>query len=129
MNPPVLSASPAPRKIRVRWLLVWVAALLWLVVLFFRLADLQLVHYSEYFARAQKQQERSFEVSPARGAIYDRNGHELAVSTPMDSLFGDPADIADPAMVARLIAPIVGVSPGDIEDKIRDARTPVRLAR
>jgi cell division protein FtsI (penicillin-binding protein 3) len=123
------SNSDSPPKIRVRWLTIWIVAVLWLLALFFRLGDLQLYRYSDYLARAQKQQQRSFEVSPARGTIYDRNGHELAVSTPMDSLFGDPADINDAAMVARLVAPILGDSAADIEAKIRDARTPVRLAR
>lgn len=126
---PLTSDSDSPPKVRVRWLVLWIAALVWLIALFFRLGDLQLVHYTDYLARAEHQQERSFEVSPARGTIYDRNGHELAVSTPMDSLFGDPSDIHDPAMVARLVAPILGVPAGDIEDKIRNARTPVRLAR
>lgn len=119
----------SPPKMRVRWLAIWILAIIWLLALLFRLGDLQLYRYSDYLARAQKQQQRSFEVSPARGAIYDRNGHELAVSTPMDSLFGDPADIHDPAMIARLVAPILGESSSDIESKIRDARTPVRLAR
>ena len=126
---PALPDSHSPPKIRVRWLVVWVVAVLWMAALFLRLGDLQLVHYTDYLALAQRQQERSFEVSPARGTIYDRNGHELAVSTPIDSLFGDPADIHDPAMVARLVAPILGVPAGEIENKIRDARTPVRLAR
>ena len=124
--PPEIST---PSKIRIRWLILWAFAVVWLAAIFFRLADLQLVRYSEFYARAQKQQQRSFEVSPARGTIYDRNGHELAVSTPMDSLFGDPADVHDPAMVARLIAPILGTPAGEIEGKIRAARTPVRLAR
>ena len=37
--------------------------------------------------------------------IYDRKGRELAISLPMDSVFGDPAEITDPEMVARLLAP------------------------
>lgn len=126
---PVSTEFDSPRKIRIRWLTIWIVAVLWLVTLFFRLGDLQLYRYSDYLARAQKQQQRSFEVSPARGTIYDRNGHELAVSTPMDSLFGDPVDIHDPAMVARLVAPILSESAADMESKIRAAHTPVRLAR
>jgi cell division protein FtsI (penicillin-binding protein 3) len=126
---PEPSNSHSPHKIRTRWLVIWAAAVIWTAALTFRLGDLQLYRYSDYLARAQKQQERSFEVSPARGTIYDRNGHELAVSTAMDSLFADPADIHDPAMVARLVAPILGDPAEEIEDKIREARTPVRLAR
>ncbi|MGA9631093.1 MAG: penicillin-binding transpeptidase domain-containing protein, partial [Candidatus Acidiferrales bacterium] len=70
-----------------------------------------------------------FEISPKRGTIYDRKGRELAVSLPMDSVFGDPAEITDVDMVGRLLSRVLNVSAEDIETKIREAHTPVRLAR
>jgi cell division protein FtsI (penicillin-binding protein 3) len=117
------------RNLRIRWLVVWVLAVAWMVVVLARLSYLQLFRYSEYFAKAQRQQERIFEISPNRGTIYDRNGRELAVSLPMDSVFADPAEISDPEMVARLLSHILNVSADDLETKIRAAHTPVRLAR
>jgi len=117
------------RNPRLRWLVVWVLAVAWMAVVVGRLSYLQLFSYSEYLAKAQRQQQRIFEISPMRGTIYDRKGRELAVSLPMDSVFGDPAEITDVEMVSRLLSRVLEVPAEDIEEKIRDARTPVRLAR
>jgi cell division protein FtsI (penicillin-binding protein 3) len=117
------------RNLRLRWLIVWVVAMVWMAVVFGRLSYLQLFRYSEYFAKAQHQQQRIFEISPSRGTIYDRNGRELAVSLPMDSVFADPTDISDPEMVAQLLSRVIDVPADDLETKIREAHTPVRLAR
>lgn len=117
------------RNPRLRWLIVWIAAVVWLVAVVGRLSYLQLFCYSEYLAKAQHQQQRIFEISPMRGTIYDRKGRELAVSLPMDSVFADPTDISDVPMVARLISPVLDVPAEEIESKIGQSRTPVRLAK
>lgn len=117
------------RNPRLRWLIVWVAAVVWIVAVLGRLSYLQLFCYSEYLAKAQRQQQRIFEISPMRGTIYDRKGRELAVSLPMDSVFADPADVSDVPMVARLISPVLDVPAEEIESKIGQSRTPVRLAK
>jgi cell division protein FtsI (penicillin-binding protein 3) len=120
------------RNPRLRWLFVWVVALVWMVAVLARLSYLQLFCYSEYFAKAQHQQQRIFETSPKRGTVYDRKGRELAVSLPMDSVFADPAEITDAEMVGRLLARILSdpaTSADEIETKIREARVPIRLAR
>src|ERR1700690_154099 len=119
------------RNPRLRWLFVWIVALVWMVAVLARLSYLQLFCYSEYFAKAQHQQQRIFEISPKRGTIYDRKGRELAVSLPMDSVFADPAEITDAEMVGRLLSRILSdpSSPEEIKTKIREAHTPIRLAR
>jgi cell division protein FtsI (penicillin-binding protein 3) len=119
------------RNPRLRWLFVWIVALVWMVAVLARLSYLQLFCYSEYFAKAQHQQQRIFEISPKRGTIYDRKGRELAVSLPMDSVFADPAEITDAEMVGRLLSRILSdpSSPEEIETKIREAHSPIRLAR
>jgi cell division protein FtsI (penicillin-binding protein 3) len=117
------------RNPRMRWLVVCIVATLWLAVILGRLSYLQLFRYSEYFGKAQRQQQRIFEISPKRGTVYDRKGRELAVSLPMDSVFADPSDISDPEMVARLLSRVLGVPADELETKIRAARTPVRLAK
>ena len=117
------------RNPRLRWLVIWVLAVVWLAVVLARLGYLQLFCYSEYFARAQRQQQRIFEISPKRGTIYDRKGRELAVSLPMDSVFGDPAEITDATMAATLLSRVLDVPAEELETKIREARTPVRLAK
>jgi cell division protein FtsI (penicillin-binding protein 3) len=117
------------RNPRLRWLVVWVLAVVWIAVVIGRLSYLQLFSYGEYLAKAQRQQQRIFEISPMRGPIYDRKGRELAVSLPLDSVFGDPAEIADVDMVSRLLSRVLDVSADDLADKLRQAKTPVRLAR
>lgn len=117
------------RNPRLRWLVVWVLAVVWMLAVLARLSYLQLFSYSEYFARAQRQQQRIFEISPKRGPILDRKGRELAVSIPMDSVFADPADISDAEMVARLLSRVLDIPAEELETRIREARTPVRLAK
>jgi cell division protein FtsI (penicillin-binding protein 3) len=117
------------RSPRLRWLVVWVLAVVWMVAVLARVSYLQLFCYSEYFARAQRQQQRTFEISPKRGQILDRKGRELAVSLPMDSVFADPADVSDAEMVARLLSRVLDIPADDLETRIREARTPVRLAK
>src|ERR1700733_13823907 len=117
------------RNPRLRWLVVWVLAVAWLGGVVGGLSYLQLFSYSEYLAKAQRQQQRIFEISPMRGPIYDRKGRELAVSLPMDSVFGDPAEIADIEAVSRLLSRVLDVPADDLEEKIREAKTPVRLSR
>jgi cell division protein FtsI (penicillin-binding protein 3) len=117
------------RSPRLRWLVVWVVAVIWMGAVLARLSYLQLFCYSEYFAKAQHQQQRIFEISPMRGVIYDRKGRELAVSIPMDSVFADPTDIKDPEMVARLLSRVLNVPADELETKINEASKPVRLAK
>src|ERR1700722_7496009 len=117
------------RNPRLRWLLVWVLAVVWIAVDIGRLSYLQFFSYGEYLAKAQRQQQRIFEISPMRGPIYDRKARELAVSLPMDSVFGDPAEIADVETVSQLLSRVLGVPADDLSEKLREARTPVRLAR
>src|SRR6204780_1640508 len=117
------------RNPRLRWLAVWALAVVWMVAVLARLSYLQLFCYSEYLAKAQHQQQRIFEISPKRGTIFDRKGRELAVSLPMDSVFGDPAEITDVEMGSRLLSRVLDAPAEDLEEKIREAKTPVRLAR
>src|ERR1700746_834474 len=117
------------RNPRLRWLVVWVLAVVWMAAVLARLSYLQLFCYSEYLAKAQHQQQRIFEISPNRGTIYDRKGRELAVSIPMDSVFAAPAEVTDAEMVARLLSAVLPASAEELETKIHEARTPVRLGR
>ena len=39
--------------------------------------------------------QRTFEVAPRRGVLYDRNLHELAMTVQADSIYADPVEIDD----------------------------------
>jgi cell division protein FtsI (penicillin-binding protein 3) len=80
-----------------------------------RLFWLQVVRHGEFVERAQKQQQRTFEVAPRRGVLYDRNLRGLAMTVQVDSIFAVPTEIADKQAVAHLLAPIVHTDPDDAQ--------------
>ncbi|MFZ1917250.1 MAG: penicillin-binding protein [Terriglobales bacterium] len=84
---------------------------LWLVVICLRLVYLQIFCYGDFERRAQHQQQRSFELSSRRGIIYDRAGHELAMSIDVDSAFIVPTETPDLANTVSLISRITKDDP------------------
>src|ERR1035438_5856362 len=107
------NVTGASRSAVNRLLMVGGLALLWAIAVVGRLGYLQLVRHSDYLARAQKQQQRTIEITPQRGVIFDRYMHPLAMSVPVKSAFAVPAEIADETMVAHLLSGIVNV-PEDV---------------
>jgi cell division protein FtsI (penicillin-binding protein 3) len=110
-------------KSPLRWFFLCGVGIFWATAIFVRLGYLQLFHYKLYLEKAERQQERSFEITPPRGTIYDRNGHELAMSVPLDAAVADPAEIADPGMLAGLVSPVLGISSEDIQRKLYEKRS------
>jgi cell division protein FtsI (penicillin-binding protein 3) len=117
------------RTPRVRIVVVAILAVIWMGAVLTRLGYLQLFRYSEYLARAQRQQQRMIEISPKRGVVYDRNLRELAMSISVDSLFAVPSEIADPGMVARLLSGVLELPAEEIETKMTASRSFVWLVR
>ena len=101
---------------RIRWLVVVLIAFMGLVVL--RYAWLQLVQGTELAERVRNQVGQEYSIQSPRGAILDRNGRELAISTMTKSLFVDPNHVEDPEQLATDLAPLVGKSVDDVLDDI-----------
>lgn len=112
-NRPRTSASRAMPMRQARFWIICFFFLLWTGAITARLFWLQIVRHSEYVERAQKQQQRTFEVAPRRGILYDRNMRELAMTVQVDSIYAVPTEIDDKAAVARTLAKIVHVSAED----------------
>ena len=104
-------------------------ALLWTTGVFGRLSYLQLIKYGEYLARAQRQQQRTIEITPRRGIIYDRNLRALAMSVPVKSAFAVPAEIADESLAARLLSGVLGVPQDVLEARMASSRSFVWVSR
>src|SRR5580658_2141271 len=98
---------------RTRFWLVCLFFLAWGVVIGSRLFWLQVVRHSEFQERAEKQQQRTFEVAPRRGVLYDRNLHELAMTVQADSFYADPSEIDDKQAAAHALAGVVHTDPND----------------
>lgn len=116
-------------KSSARWFALLAICGLWIVAVTGRLGWLQLIEYKSYLLKARHQQEHLVEISPERGAIYDRNGRELAVSTPVDSCFANPAEISDHAMVAGLLSHILDMPEADLEAKLGEKKSFVWIRR
>jgi cell division protein FtsI (penicillin-binding protein 3) len=117
------------RSPQTRLLIVAAALGLWTLAAMARLADLQIVRYGEYLARAERQQQHMVAISPKRADILDRNLQELAMSTSLDSCFAVPAEIEDNDRAARLLGPLVGSPPDEIATRLSSSRSFVWIAR
>jgi cell division protein FtsI (penicillin-binding protein 3) len=104
-------------------------ALLWSAAVFGRLSYLQLFAHGEYLARAQRQQQRTIEITPKRGIIYDRNMRALAMSVPVKSAFAVPSEIADESLAARLLSGVLGVPQDVLEARMGSSRSFVWISR
>jgi cell division protein FtsI (penicillin-binding protein 3) len=99
---------------RVRFVYVAMFFCFWAAAIAVRLTWLQVVRHSEFVDRAAKQQQRTFEVAPRRGVLYDRNLRELAMTVLVDSVYAVPSEVGDNrASDAALLAKIVHTDPLD----------------
>lgn len=116
-------------RAHVRLLIIAGVAFLWMTAVFGRLSYLQLFEHGEYLSRALRQQQRTIEITPERGAIYDRNMQPLAMSIPVDSAFGVPAEIADEQLAARLLSGVVDVPQEVLEDRFASSKSFTWISR
>lgn len=101
----------------------------WVLAIGCRLVYLQVFHYGDFAKQAQRQQQRSIEVSPSRGVIYDRNGKELAMSVSVDSIFAVPSEVPDQESAASVLAQVLGSDRDEILARLRGSRAFAWIAR
>jgi cell division protein FtsI (penicillin-binding protein 3) len=101
----------------------------WFLVICVRLVCLQVMDYGDYSQRAARQQQRSIDVSPVRGNIYDRRGNELAMTVQVDSVFAVPSEIPDVHSTAQILGRIVKADPVEIENRMRASHAFAWIAR
>ena len=94
-----------------------------------RLVYLQVIRQGDLYSKADRQQKKVITLQPKRGTIYDRRGRELAVSVDVSSLYGVPSKVTDPDAVAGKLAPVLGISRGELKDRLSGNRPFVWLAR
>ena len=106
-------ALTAPiRRIRFAYVALFFCG--WTALIAMRLGWLQVVRHSDFVHRAAMQQQRTFEVAPRRGMMYDRNLRELAVTVQADSVFAVPSELGENrASAAEILAEIVHADPHD----------------
>src|SRR5260370_38607405 len=80
-------------------------------------------------ARAHRQQQRVIEITPKRGAIYDRNMHPLAMSIPVDSAFAVPSELGDDQLAARLLSGVLGIPREVLEARLESSHSVAWVGR
>lgn len=108
-------------------LLVVMTALFSAVVI--RLGYVQVVSPDRYVAYGDAQRIQPIEVAGGRGAVYDRNGEDLAISIPRTSVAVDPSIVGDKPVAARRLARALGAEPEDVLAKLNEDVRFVYLAR
>jgi len=112
-----------------RLLLVASLILICLVAVVGRLGYLQLICHSGYLARAARQQQRTIDITPKRGSIYDRNMDPLAMSIPVDSVFAVPIEVGDAQLAAQLLSRVLAIPSEVLEAKLESPQSFVWIAR
>src|ERR1700757_2844039 len=91
-----------------RLYLLGAVMLLWCVAICGRLVYLQVFSYGKFVKQAGHQQQRAIPLTAKRGVIFDRDGHELAMSVMVDSAFAVPTEVKDLPTAVALITRITG---------------------
>lgn len=80
--------------------------------------QLQILKNQRLSQLAERQHRKVISVVPKRGAIYDRNREEMAISIDVDSIYAEPIKISDSHKTARELSPILKMSEKELEGKL-----------
>jgi cell division protein FtsI (penicillin-binding protein 3) len=103
--------------------------LFWCLAICGRLIYLQIFRYGSFVKQAEHQQQREIPLSAKRGVIYDRAGHELAMSVLVDSAFAVPTEVKDLPTAVSLITRITGEDRNVVLADCRNHKTFCWVAR
>jgi len=103
--------------------------MVWGLLVMVRLMHLQVGMHADLRARALSQQTDVIRIAAKRGDILARGGQTLATTIDLGSIYAHPHRIDDPAGIARLLAPILGVSEQELEHTLASDKNFVWLRR
>ncbi|HYH50630.1 MAG TPA: penicillin-binding protein 2 [Acidimicrobiia bacterium] len=89
-----------------------------LSVIILRLTQVQAVSASEYEKLGAGQRIRTIKLAAERGAIFDRNGVDLALSVNQQTVWANPKVVTDPAGHAAKLAPVLGMDRKVLADRL-----------
>lgn len=115
-----------PRR---RLFAVLLVAILLFTLVIGRLAQVQVLASDTYADIGENQRVHTVKLPAGRGSIFDRNGHDLALSVPQQTVWGDPQAIKDPYRTAALLAPVLDKPADDLQVLLTKPGRFVYLAR
>lgn len=105
-----------------RFMLIVAFFALWFLGITVRLVHLQ-VNQHEWLRDKATDQRQDYKKSKLlRGTIYDRDGHTLAMSVKVKTLYADPSEIAEPEKAAKTIAKLLKIDALQLARQISDAK-------
>lgn len=120
----------ATARVRKSMASIMVAMLIMIVGLAVRIAWVQLINGPKLAEKARYQLQESKVLQSPRGTIFDRNGHELAISNLTKSLYVNPKQLnKDPAVLANEIAPILALSVEELTKSLASKESFVWIKR
>ena len=100
-----------------------------LIAIFVRVYQLQVLQQEYLRGIAKNGIVGKTKLPPKRGVIYDREGHELAISVQVGSVFAHPKQIGDKAGTARALSKILGEEQSGILKTLQRNRSFVWIKR
>lgn len=119
-----------------RILIVFFAIGLLLLLLCLKLAWIQVVRADEYTDKAIAQQTSDIPIEAKRGAIYDRNGKELATSATCYTVWARPSEIAEYYTteeklddISNKLAVALDMNAADVKDNLKKDQALIKIAK
>src|SRR5205085_6772178 len=82
--------------------------------------QVQAVSAAQYEKLGANQRIRKITLAAERGAIFDRNGVDLALSVNQQTVWANPKVVTDPAGTAAKLAPVLGMDKKVLTDRLAD---------
>jgi cell division protein FtsI (penicillin-binding protein 3) len=121
-----MSETRFQRNVRIRTAVLCAAVAILPLLVLGKAFDLQVVRASQLKAQAEGQSRRKLALTPQRGAIYDRDGAELAVSVDADTIWANPRQlrksVKDVGEAAKALATLLKIDQAALERKLASDR-------
>jgi len=115
--------------VRLRIILVGLGLMVLALIIWGRVFQLQIIQGAQLRKEADAEVQKFCPILPVRGAILDRRGTELAISTRVSSVVAHPAQIRDAGRLSRELAPILGFKTPELKEILTRARPFVWVKR
>ncbi len=107
-----------PGNLRFRLYTVLMVLVLATTALVVRAVDLQVVRKDFYQGEGDSRYLRDIPIAVSRGTIFDRNGEPLAVSTPVESIWGNPQELLANPDQLPILAKALAVTTADLTERL-----------
>jgi len=86
-----------------------------------RAVFLQVFDHDFYRGQGDARQQRTVAIPAHRGMLLDRHGEPLAISTPIQTLWGNPQGLVEQPGALREVAAILALDPQELQDSVDSA--------